>query len=294
MVLPKEPGYIHRPELANNNRDDTAQRFLKSGHKRVPASRDEIEDARLVANLIDDSAAFQTMTYSVSAQSTFLHHVIDTFFDSKSAHFAAELGVGKSQVHAWVHGQVRMSLPRLLLVARCCSCEVTDILLGKQVTKHFQSPSKNESSRIIQHLRRGAKSPLAEIGMRLRKLLEDGEVSDASAASDVLDVSRKFLRRHFPVENALLVQRGEENRRASRREATEAFSRAYLAEHCALVDAGIYPARRLVLERVDVEVHGALKHRKVQRAQLEAHQKTDTPIARRGGPPVVRLYVNKT
>ncbi|WP_244145321.1 hypothetical protein [Paraburkholderia mimosarum] len=293
MRLPKQPVGVNRPEQVTDNREVTVQRFLESRPTRIIASKDETDDARLVANLIDDSASFLTMTYSLSSQRAFLEHVIDTFFEGKSAHLAMQLGVDKSQLHGWTHGRVRMSLPRLVSVARCCCCEIADILLGEQVAKHFHPLPEGQRSRIVSQVRRGAETPLTEIRKRLRKLIETKEVSDASAASNALNISRKFLRKHFREENALLVKRGEETRRASRRETTEAFARAYLVEHQALVDDGIYPTRRLVLARVDVEVHGRLKHRKVQLAKREAHLATGTPIALHGDTPILRPRVDK-
>ncbi|MGT2469325.1 TniQ family protein [Paraburkholderia terrae] len=246
----------------------------------LPASDYEVESARLIAELLDDAVVFPDAGYSASAQSAFLTHAVDTLFNGKSARFAAHLRVNKSQVHGWVKGQIRMSLPRLALVAYCCGCAIADILLGNKVMLSIRPAPQCQNRRLIASGGDGAKRPRDDLRRELDELIRDGRVTNATEAARALGVSSKFLRENFPGEQALLVQSGRELVKARRKEAMVAFDQVYLSEHRALCDAGVYPARRLVIERMRGKVKSLGRRKNTERAQRKAHAATGVMIAR--------------
>ena len=103
---------------------------------------------------------------------------------------------------------------------------------------------------------------------------------DAALFNSLLGVSSKFLRANFPGEQALLVQGGRELVKARRKEATVTFDQVYLNEHIALCSAGVYPARRRVLERMRGKVKTLGPRKNAERAQRKAHAATGVKIAR--------------
>ncbi|MDR6202134.1 TniQ family protein [Paraburkholderia graminis] len=250
----------------------------------LPASDYEVESARLIAELLDDAVVFPSAGYSASAQSAFLTHAIDTLFNGRSASFAAHLRVNKSQVHGWVKGQVRMSLPRLALAAYCCGCAIADILLGNKVMLSLRPAPQCQNRRLIAIGGSGAKRPRDDLRRELDELIRDARVTNAAEAAEALGVSSKFLRANFPSEHALLVQSGKELVKSRRKEATVTFDQVYLNEHIALCRAGVYPARRRVLERMRGKVKSLGRRKNAERAQRKAHAATGVRIVRGGEP----------
>lgn len=246
----------------------------------LPASDYEVESARLIAELLDDAVVFPDAGYSASAQSAFLTHAVDTLFSGKFAHFAAHLRVNKSQVHGWVKGQIRMSLPRLVLVAYCCGCAIADILLGNRVMLSLRPVPQCQNRRLIANGGGGAKRPKDDLRRELDELIRDARVTNATEAAKALGVSSKFLRANFPSEQALLVQSGGDLAKARRKEEVITFDQVYLSEHKALCDAGVYPSRRRVEERVRGKVKSLGRRKNVERAKRKAHAATGVAIAR--------------
>ncbi|ACD18262.1 TniQ family protein [Paraburkholderia phytofirmans] len=246
----------------------------------IPASDYEVASAQLIAELLDDAAVFPNAGYTASAQSAFLAHAVDTLFNGKSAYLAAHLRVGKSQVHGWVKGQIRMSLPRLALAAYCCSCAIADILLGNKVMLSLRPAPKCQDRRLVASGRDGAKRSRDDLYKELDELLRAGQTKNATDAAKQINVSLKFLRKTFPTEHALLVQRGSELVKATRSDASGTLERVYLEEHKALYAAGIYPARRRVAERMRGKIKTLGRRQDVQRAQRKAHAETGVMISR--------------
>jgi hypothetical protein len=250
----------------------------------LPASDYEVESARLIAELLDDAVIFPNTGYSASAQSAFLTHAINTVFKGKSAYFAAHLHVGKSQMHGWANGQVRMSLPRLALTSFCCGCAIADILLGNRVMLSLRPAPQCQNRRLVASGGTGAQRPRDDLRVELEELIRVGQMKSATEAAKQIGVSLKFLRKTFPNEHAFLVQHGGELVKAIRSEASETFDQVYLEEHKALCDAGIYPARRRVVERMRGKVKTMGRRQNVQRALRKAHAQTGVMVARGGEP----------
>ncbi|WP_143327028.1 hypothetical protein [Paraburkholderia hospita] len=129
--------------------------------------------ARLVAELLDDAVVFPDLGYSASAQTSFLNHATETLFKGVPAFFAAHLRVSKSQMHGWIHGEVQMSLPRLVLTAYCCNCAVADIMLGNNVMLSLHAAPSSEKRNIVTQTRAGAKRPHEQLREELDALVEN-------------------------------------------------------------------------------------------------------------------------
>jgi len=271
--LKRRPSNAPSGEVAENIKSMESAALL-------PASDYEVESARLIAELLDDALVFPDGGYSATAQSAFLTHAVDTLFNGKSARFAAHLRVSKSQVHGWVKGQIRMSLPRLSLAAYCCGCAIADILLGNKVMLSLRPAPQCQDRRLVASGGEGAKRPKDDLRAELEELIRDARVTYAVEAAKALGVSTKFLRKNFPCEHALLVKNGRELLKARRKEAMIEFDEAYLSEHIALCDAGVYPARRRVIDRMRGRVQSLGRRKNTERAQRKAHAATGVKIAR--------------
>lgn len=259
----------------------------------VPASDCEVESSRLIAELLDDAVVFSDAGYSASAQSAFLTHAIDVLFHGTSAHFAAHLGVSKSQMHGWANGKVRMSFPRLVLTAYCCGCAIADILLGNRVMLSLRPAPHSQRRRLVKHGRKGARRSKHDLRAELDTLIRSGRATNATDAARAMDLSMKYFRKTFPDQHGFLVRHGRELFDSRRSQATEAFDQMYLSEHNALCEAGIYPSRRRVVERMQGQIRIGRRH-EVQRAQRKAHAQTGVKLAaQRSGRIVARPDIGR-
>jgi hypothetical protein len=247
----------------------------------VAASELEVETSRLIAELLDDAVYFSEAGYSATAQSIFLTHAISLLFDGVSAHFAAHLGISKSQVHGWIKGGVQMSFPRLVQTAYCCGCAIADILLGNSVMLSLRPASSDHQRPLIQPGGTGARRPQAELRAELDALIRSGRAINATEAARSLGISLKYLKRNFPQQQEWLVAHGHKLSESLRREATDSFNDLYLSEHNALHAAGIYPSRRRVLKRLEGEAIPGT-YRRVQQAHLGAFAATAVKMAGSG------------
>ncbi|CAG9226007.1 conserved hypothetical protein [Paraburkholderia sabiae] len=252
-----------------------------------PATEYEMNAARLVAELLDDAVVFPTMGYSASGQSAYLTHAVDTLFDGMAMNLAAHLRVSKSQVHGWITGKIRMSLPRLVLTAYCCGSSVADILLGNRVMLSARPAPVCQSPWLTSAPRSSTRRTDDELKNELTGMVATGQARDATDASRMLGVSLKYFKKSFPAEHALLVQRGKESRRLGRSAINDRLDEAFLVEHKALCDARVYPSRRKVIARLRGKLQKKSSFRDIQRAQKRAHAITGVPLARGPAVPLV-------
>ncbi|CAN0626368.1 protein of unknown function [Burkholderia multivorans] len=96
------------------------------------ANYEKVVCARLVAELLDDIHHPGVFVESHSTVA-FLRYTAKKLFYGQAAHLAKHIGIGKSELHGWMTGKYRPSLPRLVLVAYCCGCGISDVLLANKV-----------------------------------------------------------------------------------------------------------------------------------------------------------------
>lgn len=230
----------------------------------------DVNGARRIASLLDEAVFIGEHAPESAGVRTFLQHAVASLFDGNSARFAAHLGVGKSQVHGWLHGHSRPSLPRLVQIAQACDCGISDILLGNRSflravpTEHFGAPQ------LAPKRRAGASSPREELLGSLQRAVECGAVATMREAARCLDVSEKFLRKLAPDVCNRIVERGTQLRKLASQAKQDALRRAYLEEHSGLRRRGIYPSRRKVVAGMKAKCAISYRFPDLQRAQREA------------------------
>ncbi|MGC8210264.1 TniQ family protein [Ralstonia pseudosolanacearum] len=236
----------------------------------VTASPLDVDGARRIASLLDESVFIGEHAPESVGVRAFLDYAVASLFDGNSARFAAHLGVGKSQVHGWQHGHSRPSLPRLVQIAQACDCGISDILLGNRSilravpAEHFGAPE------LAPKRRAGASSPREELLASLQRAVECGSVATMREAAARLDVSEKYLRKLAPDICSRIVERGAQLRKLASRARRDALAQAYLEEHSGLRGRGIYPSRRKVVAGMKAKCAISYRFPDLQRAQREA------------------------
>lgn len=251
----------------------------------VRANDVDIDGARRIATLLDEAVFLGEHAVNANGLRAFLRYAITLLFDGKSAHFAAHLGVSKSQVHGWQHGDTRPSLPRLVQIAQAFDCNISDILLGNRCLLRLVPKQNILAPQLAPKQRAGASVPRIELLGNLERLVACGTVATVREAAVRLDVSEKFLRKVAPGVCQGLVERGNRFRQLVSRERRHALERAYLAECSALLDRGIYPSRRRVVAGIAAKVRVSYRFRDLQAAQRKAVETFGVPARIGKGPP---------
>lgn len=212
------------------------------------ARPDKVGVASLVANLLNEVHHNpQIFSESACATSSFLRYATDFLFDGVPAYFANHLGVTKGTLHGWMSGKIHPSLPKLTLIAHCCGCTLTDILLANKVPLRKTEPFE----RTLNKPRRQRESVSdEEIIAALANALKYEPDACAYEIARRLGVGFKRARRVEPEMWAALVQRRVELRCRRRDERKEyrfsIFYRSFKHFH----DRGRYPSRQLVSQDV--------------------------------------------
>ncbi|MFM0499043.1 TniQ family protein [Paraburkholderia caffeinilytica] len=281
--LPTPAKYYSRAQLAENDLEFAA-RAANASMKPVPASDFEIEIARLIAELLDDSTRCPELRFSASAQSRFLQHAADDFFNGKAAVLGRHFRVDKGQIFGWMRKGVRISLPRLAVIAYSCRCRIADVISGTWVApSSLRQQPDDHQTKVLERKRNLYKAPSERKRAEVRRLLDSGEATDAADAARRLNLSYKTLREHFPTEHAQFVHDGQELRKAVSQRRRNLVNQTYLEEHLAILKTGFYPSRRLVAERMKARGLPLTEFRAAERAQVNAHAISGVPIASRGG-----------
>jgi hypothetical protein len=213
------------------------------------ANDEQIVSARLVADLLDDVHHHPDVFINCRSSGTFLRYAIKTLFDGRAEHLAKHIGVNKSELHGWTTGKIRPSLPRLVLIAYCCGCGVSAVLLGNKV-KLRKVLRNSATKRLIRRTRTGSSRPQEDLPADAKQLLESGRAPTLRCAARLLDVSEKYLRKMAPDITAMLVAIGKEAKRAQgvRREEFrfERFHKSFQK----LCVGSVHPSRRKVMKHV--------------------------------------------
>jgi transcriptional regulator with XRE-family HTH domain len=185
----------------------------------------------LVAELLDDVHHHPDVFVESRSTAPFLEYAVAKLFDGKSAHLAKHIGVSKSEIHGWMRGKFRPSLPRLVLIAYCCGCGISDVLLANKV-KLRKVPRSSTAKCLSKKTRAGSFRQREELLADLEKIVvELGTEPTLRAAARLLDVSDRYLRQIAPDIAAMLVTKGKEARHAAcvkrAEQRFECFRRSY-------------------------------------------------------------------
>ena len=253
----------------------------------IAAREDEIEFARLTADLIDDLHQHPHAFENIGAPAIFLRYATDVLFAGNSAHFARHIGVSKSGLHEWASGKVRPSLPRLALIAYCCGCAIADVILGNKVMLFKRQPPVRPGNLIVRR-RKGSLRPRHELHVEFEQLVESGQASCAREAADCLDVSTKFLRTLSPTLHKELVRAGKERSQRAVEEREKSKFDEFRKSFDLIVHRLERPTRRKVendvFERTGMTFGFKESGRFLKRAHELAHVDGPTAtVGRRGG-----------
>lgn len=142
------------------------------------------------------------------------------------------------------------SLPRLLLIANCCGCCVSDILLGNKVILRKVDPASVARPLIVRQ-RWGAATKTSErLLAELGRIFESGSAQNLRQAARLLDVDEKFLRKLAPDIARRLVKRGRETMRREKIQREEARFDAFRQSFQELRLESIYPTAQKVIARM--------------------------------------------
>jgi transcriptional regulator with XRE-family HTH domain len=213
------------------------------------ASAEQIMSARLVAELLDDVHHNADVFTNCHPSGTFLRYAINTLFDGKAEYLAKHLGVNKSELHGWTTGKIRPSLPRLVLIAYCCGCGVSDALLGNKV-KLRKVRRNSTTKRLSNKARTGSARPQEELRAELEQLVESGTASTLRSAARLLDISEKYLRRMAPDIASIIVAIGKEARHTASVQRADIRFEHFRQSFQHLSVGGVHPSRREVVKHV--------------------------------------------
>lgn len=209
-----------------------------------------MQSARLVAELLDDIHQHPDAFANKNPPSEFLQHAKSTLFEGQNKRLANHLGISNAEVSVWCSGKIYPSLPRLLLIANCCGCCVSDILLGNKVILRKVDPASVARPLIVRQ-RWGAATKTSErLLAELGRIFESGSAQNLRQAARLLDVDEKFLRKLAPDIAARLVKRGRETMRREKIQREEARFDAFRQSFQELLLENIYPTAQKVIARM--------------------------------------------
>ncbi|MEM5329544.1 hypothetical protein VSR34_23550 [Paraburkholderia sp. JHI2823] len=211
---------------------------------------EEIKSAWLVVDLLEDCQLRPDAFLGSPAIPTFLSHASSSLFGGIAATFAAELGISKGELHGWMTGEVHPSLHWIVLIAYCCSCRVSDVLLGNTPAIAWRGRPRNIDYRLVNKKRKGASAPTSALVANFEQLIASGRVRYLQEAADRLDVSVKFLHKIAPNQSAALIENGKEHKKDSAKATGDTKFAEFLSSHRMLGTKVPYPSRRLVVADV--------------------------------------------
>lgn len=242
------------------------------------ANGEQITSARLVAELLDDVHQHPQVFADRSSPSTFLQYAVSTLFNGKAAQFANHLGINRSELHGWTTGKIRPSLPRLVLIAYCCGCGVSDVLLGNRVM--LTKVRRTVDARCLaKRQRNGSAKSKEELLAELEKIVDSGVASNLRSAARLLDISEKFLHRLAPDIAARLVATGKEVKHAEILQREDLRFEHFWQSFQDLCLRNVYPARRKVRERMYLQTGMKLGFDEASRFLRRAHHRAETAFA---------------
>lgn len=250
-----------------------------ANHATREASEMQVKSARLVAELLDDIHQHPYAFENGDSPAEFLRHAINTMYDGRALRLANHLGVDNVAVYGWCSGRISPSLPRLVLIAYCCGCAVSDVILGNKVMLRRQSRPSDANPLVIRQRCGGAKPP-EQLLADLERVFESGLARNLSHAARLLDVDEHFLRRLAPAIAARLVQRGRENRHREKIQREEARFVAFWQSFQELRSENIYPNDKKVRERMYQHMGRTLNFAEAGRFHKRALRLEKTPAAR--------------
>ncbi|TCG03061.1 hypothetical protein BZM27_51280 [Paraburkholderia steynii] len=241
------PGKFWLPGLSRVDATSLASHVVRC------ASEEQVQSAGLVAELLDDVHQYPDAFANGGAPGDFLQHAISTLFDGDAEKFADHVGIDMASLcnwrYYWRSKNIYPCLPRLLRLAYCCGCAISDVILGNKVMlKRVYQPSNNYRVMWLNH---GTAKTSRDLLTRLNEVFESEPTLNLSQVAQVLEVSQSFLRRLAPDITALIVQRGKEARRRRKVQREEArFDQYYKSFQALCIIENVLPANDKVVRHL--------------------------------------------
>jgi hypothetical protein len=163
----------------------------------------------------------------------------------------------------------------LVLIAYCCGCGVSDVLLGNRVllTKVRQTV---DARCLAKRQRNGSAKSQEELLAELEKIVDSGVASNLCSAARLLDISEKFLHRLAPDIAARLVTIGKERKHAESLQREDLRFEHFWQSFEELCLRNVYPARRKVKERMYLQTGMKLGFNEANSFLRRAQQRAET------------------
>ena len=163
----------------------------------VRATKSEIHQAMLVADLLACGHS-EVDKFRESGIPRFLSDSISLYADGNAASFGRMLGVGKSTLHGWLHGNHVPDFEKIILIAQSHGCSLEDVFTGRScaisrspgATFHNQQQSHRNSTQ------KGFDPSI--IIFELNEILKEETAISLREAGVRLGLSSKTLRNHHP------------------------------------------------------------------------------------------------
>jgi transcriptional regulator with XRE-family HTH domain len=213
------------------------------------ASAEQIRSARLIAELLDDVHQRPELFAHSGSTGKFLQHASNTLFDGELTKLAKHLGVQAGNISNWCSG-TRPSLPHLANIANRCGCNISDVLLGNDVTLEKMPESANSRTKVKRRLRFGKFQSAENLIAELKRLDKLGKTKNLSQTCRLLDISDSSIRKLAPDYAAQLVIKGREARHQEKIEGEKARFDAYLQTFEQLCKENTRPTGKRVAARM--------------------------------------------
>ncbi|SIT41686.1 conserved hypothetical protein [Paraburkholderia piptadeniae] len=209
------------------------------------ADEEQAQSARLVADMLDDIYQYPDAFAHGCSPDKFVRHAVSTLFGGQPMRLANHLGIARSDVCGWCSEKMKPSLPRMVLLAYCCGCCVSDVLLGNRVMlrKVYRTSDADP-------LNCRSDKPSETLLEELEFVFRSGSAQNLHQAAQLLGVTERYLHKLAPDIAASLVQEGMQKRRSAKDQRAEARFHDFWQSFQDLRSQGSYPVREKVAARM--------------------------------------------
>ena len=243
------------------------------------AEEHEIRRAKLVSDFIGNRKLVENLNHGIQfGFKGFLMSIINTHTNGNASEFGRILLIRKSKISGWLKGSHMPSFPQVVNIAQACDCSIADVYRGEY--QHIQkvSPIDHGNLRVISLAGKAKKSWKNVTESRLNSFLKQESSLSLTQVAAELNVSIKYLRRHF---NATSIKISSKYLAKRKKEAEMRFierCHAYRKTVETLLERGIPPTRRRIEKELKVKIQ-IVKDRKVLRNILDqAIQAASNPL----------------
>jgi transcriptional regulator with XRE-family HTH domain len=226
------------------------------------AEEREIQRSQMVAEFIRDRRLVENIAIGSNHKIIeFIRGIINNHTNGKASEFAKMLFLYKSQVSDWLKELHTPVFQQIVSIAQACGCSIADVYLGKY--QHIEKVSplyhSNRKPISVPKKRKTAFKNVTEF--QLNSFLGNKKPISLTQVAKKLNVSKKFLRRHFKDISLKIVDNYQKKRKTAAETRLSEKCREYRKTAETLFANGINPTRRRMVKELDVKM--LIRHRKV-------------------------------